>query len=176
MQVATRESNYFDQRQQADTPGCGRERDGKCEREIDMDLSASSSNISLVSDTSTSSPSSSTDDLFLSPSLPPQPLLPSVRVFPSQHPDQLLDPGLFSTPDAYPPFFGAGMGGGLGLGISIPKKDSECGNGNAGIVPFSGLGLVGLGRRRSRALYASALPGLYPLDEEEDLEEVAGGR
>ena len=68
------------------------------------------------------------------------------------------------------------MGGGLGLGISIPNKDGECGNGNAEIVPFSGLGLVGLGRRRSSAWYASALPGLYPLDEEEDLEEVAGGR
>jgi hypothetical protein len=63
----TNSQDNFDQGQQVDARGCDRERSGKNEREIDMDVSASSLNFSPVSDTSTSqstsSPSSSADNL-----------------------------------------------------------------------------------------------------------------
>lgn len=49
------------------------------------------------------------------------------------------------------------------LGISIPNKDGD------GMVPFRRLGLVGLGRQHSSVWIAYPCPGLYSLDEEEEL-------
>jgi hypothetical protein len=130
------------------------------EREIMDDVSASF-NISLISDTSTSisTPSSSTDDLSLSP--PPQLLLPSICAFPSfspfQHPaseplyDILSRPFFMQEPKVYP--YAYSTGGGLGLGISVPSEKWDSDGGGEVMVPLSGLG-----------------SGLYSLEEVEEEE------
>ncbi|KAF8232884.1 hypothetical protein L208DRAFT_916086 [Tricholoma matsutake] len=141
----------------------------EAQQEIDIDISASSFNISLVSDTSTSTstPSSSSEDLPFSVPLPPRrPILPTIRVFPSQHPDSLLDLRSFSTPPESYTYTCDGTGpASVGLGISVPGKDCT-----SGVVPLGGLGIVGLSARRSTLGYACAWPELYPSEEEEEEE------
>jgi hypothetical protein len=64
-------------------------------------------------------------------------------------------------PDTYP---SACSADGPGLGISIPNKDGE-----NGMVPFRRLGLIELRGRHPSVGSAYPWPGLYPLDEAEEL-------